>query len=441
MFQKLRLQFIVINLAIIFLLFVVLTSGAYFFVRQDMVKRWSMFIERPPKPPVELMQKEGPPPHPMDFAKKSEQPPVPLPEKNLLDKDELPEGMMRKDTPFPMHFYGKTDGQGKVTTVSRNSPVELQNFQEGVTKILQATETADIVDIGDNSYFYYKRPLKDQSGMFIIFREMDHEKELLRILVLTLVIIGMVCFLLSLAGSLFMSRKALEPVKKAWQQQRDFLADASHELRTPLAVIQTNLEIVADNKEETVASQEKWLNNIKEETTYMIQMVNSLLFLARADAHQQLMDKREFSLDTAVAQMTEQFRPMADQKGIRLEMDIPRPVAFCGDEMRLKQVVGILLDNGLRHTPAGGQVSVLLERIGSEVVLKVADTGEGIDPEHTEKIFDRFYQVDKARSKGGAGLGLAIAKWIVENHMGRIQVESQLGKGTVFTVIFSCHVG
>jgi len=253
-------------------------------------------------------------------------------------------------------------------------------------------------------------------------------------LVLALVATGFVCLILSLLASIFMANRALLPIQRAWQQQKDFLADASHELRTPLAVIQTNLEIVMKSPDETVASQDKWLSNIQEESEQMAALVNSLLFLARADSQQQMLTKALFALDQAAAGAAAPFTGIAAAKGLELEVAVGSEATLCGDENRVRQVIGILLDNAIRHTPQGGKVSLQLLRSDNKAMMIVADSGEGIDARYLDKIFDRFYQVDSSRFKGGAGLGLALAKWIIEHHGGRIQVASTPGSGTRFTV-------
>lgn len=166
----------------------------------------------------------------------------------------------------------------------------------------------------------------------------------------------------------------------------------------------------------------------------MHKIVDSLLFLARADSNQQLLDKQLFSLNAALIRAVDPFEPLAAAKGITLEVLAKTALSCYGDEMRLKQVICILLDNAIRHTPRGGKISIQLSQLNQETVLTVTDSGEGIEAKHLDKIFDRFYQVDNSRSKGGSGLGLAIAKLIVESHNGYIQVHSSPGAGTTFIV-------
>jgi two-component system sensor histidine kinase CiaH len=166
----------------------------------------------------------------------------------------------------------------------------------------------------------------------------------------------------------------------------------------------------------------------------MAQLVDSLFFLARADSHQQPLNKQPFSFTTALWQAADPFESIADAKGVSLQTVITTQVEVFGDEARLKQVVGILLDNAIRHTNSGGKVVISLLTTATKVSLTVTDSGEGIAPANLDKIFNRFYQADNSRHKGGSGLGLAIAKWIIENHDGFITVTSTPGIGTVFTV-------
>ncbi|MBP2661017.1 MAG: phoR 1, partial [Firmicutes bacterium] len=224
-------------------------------------------------------------------------------------------------------------------------------------------------------------------------------------------------------------------IKKAWQQQHDFLSDASHELRTPLTIIQTNLDIIKDSLDETVASQSKWLDNIQEESTCMKNLVNSLLFLARADSKQQSPNKQLFPFDILLSEAAAPFEAIAQQKNLSLEVHANRNTEVFGDKHQLKQVIAILLDNASRHTAPGGKIIVALSQTGNKLLLTITDSGEGMKPQHLERIFDRFYQVDESRNNGGSGLGLAIAKWIIESHGGSISVSSTPNVGTIFTIL------
>lgn len=238
-------------------------------------------------------------------------------------------------------------------------------------------------------------------------------------------------------GSWLLSKAAIRPIKEAWQKQLDFTADASHELRTPIAVIRTNLELVMDSPEETVESQMKWLQNIEAENKRMARLVEDLLTLSRADTNQQTLEMETFLLDEVISEAIVLLEPVADRKNIKLEVHINSKMDFHGDRKRIKQLLVILTDNALNYTDGPGTVTISLTGSEKEVNLMVSDTGYGMEKEHLNKIFDRFYRVNKTRNlnQDGSGLGLSIAKWIIQEHGGTIQAESSPGIGTTFTVI------
>ena len=234
--------------------------------------------------------------------------------------------------------------------------------------------------------------------------------------------------------SRYLAEKAVRPIETAWAQQKAFIADASHELRTPLTVIRTNLDVVMCSPEETVEEQKEWLDNIRQETDEMKELVESLFFLAQADAHQQKLECDTFDCRDMIASAVRAYTPMAEEKGIALVADLGGENVICGDDGKLRRVLRVLVENAIRHTDAGGSITVRLTDEGKTSRLTVADTGEGIAPEALGHLFERFYQADSSRRKGGAGLGLAIAKWIVEAHGGTISADSVLGQGATFTV-------
>lgn len=423
MFRRLRLSLVMANLGAIVVIFVLLGGGTYIYVQQRLFKGTESMLSRVAEDLVSGRLKDLPPDRGLPPVKNP--PPVkePPPVKVLPDK-----------RPGPGTFFVKIDQAGRIVLTSSYSPLSEADLVALVGQTRKAGKTSGSVVFSQIEYLYRVAPLPGSQGAFLVFQDFRPELNMLRLLVTAVGLAGLACVVLSLLVSFFMADRAMIPIKKAWQQQTEFLADASHELRTPLAIVQTNLEIVRSNPTETVQSQERWLTNIHEETVAMAKLIDSLLFLARADAHQQLLAKDRFSLGSAVAAAAEAFRPLAAAKGVTLEILPGAEVNVRGDETKLRQVVGILLDNAIRHTPSGGRVALALEPSHQGILLSVSDTGEGIGPEHLGNVFRRFYQVDPSRSHGGAGLGLAIAKWIVESHGGSITVASTVGEGTVFTI-------
>lgn len=289
----------------------------------------------------------------------------------------------------------------------------------------------------DNSYLFMKASVGNENAVTLVFTKSIKKSQIIVSYIIRTILFIIFVLILVFLGSLLISGKALVPIKKAWQRQIDFAADASHELRTPLAVMQTNLELVLGNSDETVESQKDWLENALVESKRMAKIVDDLLTLSRADAQHQTLQLRRFMLDKVLKEVAVSFEPVVINHNITLSTDIQSEIEFLGDSDRIKQLFIILIDNALKYSNIEGKVSVQLRQIDKFIEITVSDTGEGIEKEHLEKIFDRFYRVDKSRSRneGGSGLGLAIAKWIVDEHKGKIKADSILGKGTKFTVL------
>jgi heavy metal sensor kinase len=224
-------------------------------------------------------------------------------------------------------------------------------------------------------------------------------------------------------------------LERSFAEVRRFTADASHELRTPLTVLRTQVE-VALGKRLAPADHQQLLGNVLEELVRLSRLTDQLLTLSRRDAGVEQFTPAPLDLHAVVAGVVDALRPLAEAKGVRLRLDGEGPFVIGGDEGRLRQVFINLLDNALKNTPAGGEVTVRVRRRGEAVIVSVADTGVGIPPEHLAHIFDRFYRVDKARSRaeGGTGLGLSIARSIVTAHGGSIDMASTPGQGTTCTV-------
>lgn len=435
MFLNLRLKLTLMNASVIFLLFVFLITGTYYFSHLQMTKRSQEIAQRIMAGiqageindlPVRIFKE-------LEAPEKSEKPGLPGDFRPLRPFRTSLEAPGEPRPPGPRFFFVKTSENGKITFLSSDQPLANDKLKVLVAATIDKDNLQGFVTLENNDYPYLKSTTSNHETI-IVFQDFTSENSMLRIQATAFVIAGLICILLSFCGSFFMANRAMGPIKKAWQQQQDFLSDASHELRTPLTVIQTTLDVVLGNQAETVASQNKWLQNIREESIQMSSLVDSLLFLARADSNQQLLDKQPFSLDHALRQAVAPFEALAAVKNITLELCINNEITFYGDEARLKQVVGILLDNAIRHTPESGHIAIRLIRSENKTMLTITDSGEGIETVYLTKIFDRFYQVDKSRSKGGSGLGLSIAKWIIESHDGTISVTSIPGITTTFTV-------
>ncbi len=245
--------------------------------------------------------------------------------------------------------------------------------------------------------------------------------------------VGLMSLPVAAAGGWLLAGRALRPIQEGMVRQRQFVADASHELRTPLSVIRASAELVLKRNPNLDPRSQEALRDIIFETDVTASLVEDMLFLARHDAQALHLELRQVDLAGLVADVARGFEAVASAKGLKLQVDT-EPCRILADERRIRQLVAILLDNAVRYNDAGSFVRVWVSRGGDLVRIAVNDDGPGIDPRHLDRIFERFYRVDRARSGGGAGLGLAIAKGIAEAHGGYISVTSHLGRGTTFTV-------
>jgi signal transduction histidine kinase len=204
-------------------------------------------------------------------------------------------------------------------------------------------------------------------------------------------------------------------------------------MRTPLAVIQSNLGVVLEHTDQSVIDNLEWIHNAHSESRRLSKLVQDLLTLARSDAEALPVVQQPVDLSVVTAHVAELFSPVMDAAQLRLSTQIQDQVRVLGDEDRLHQLLVILVDNAAKYTPPGGHIHLQLQSSRGLATLSVADTGQGIASEDEKRVFDRFYQADRARAREdshGAGLGLSIAKWITEAHHGKISLTSELNKGT-----------
>lgn len=274
-----------------------------------------------------------------------------------------------------------------------------------------------------------------QDGLtYIVAADNSFESGNIRNLFVLCLLSFILSFFVFFVISLILSAWILKPVEKAWQQQNRFVSDASHELRTPITVILANLNILASKKEELIKTQYQWIDNTKEEASRMKQLVDELLFLARSDDRQSKLVFSEINLSEVLLSRMLSFEALAFEKGIKLDYDIADNLKILGHEGNVKQLLSILLDNAMKYCSEKGSVYLKAYCVKEKTFVLIQNSGEPIDKEELKHIFERFYRTDKsrARTEGGYGLGLAIAKTIVESMHGRISVLSDKENGTVF---------
>lgn len=259
-----------------------------------------------------------------------------------------------------------------------------------------------------------------------VFMDASSEMESMEGLISVCFTVGGLSLVLFLCISIFFAHLLVKPVEKAWQQQRQFVADASHELKTPLTVITTNAELLCAGQDASaqMGSAENILNVAKQMRT----LVEALLELARVDNGSLQMNMESLDMSELVRERLLLFEPVCFESDLELSCAVEEPLLLKGSRQHLAQLVDILMDNAVKYSHSGSTVNVRLERQGPGCLLSVENRGESISPEDLKNIFKRFYRTDKARSSSGSyGLGLAIAESIVSGHRGKIWAESADG--------------
>jgi len=227
----------------------------------------------------------------------------------------------------------------------------------------------------------------------------------------------------------------IDRLQKAIEEMRRFTADAAHELRTPLAVLRSGID-VALRSPRSAEEYRLALEAAADEANRLTRLADQLLFLSRQAAGMMQLDREEMRLDALVKDVAEQFAGRSQEAGVLLAVEPLQPFTVRGDDIRLSQVFYNVLDNAIKYTPRGGQVSVRGRAVDHRVEIEVEDTGIGIPSSHLSHVFKRFYRVEQSRNsdRGGSGLGLSIAQSAVEAHGGRISIRSTPGRGTVVLI-------
>ena len=269
-------------------------------------------------------------------------------------------------------------------------------------------------------------------GFTIVFSDTTTESSTLKHLFYSCMAIFFVAMIVFLGISILLSHWAIKPVATAWDQQRQFVADASHELKTPLSVIMANAELMQDpaTGEE---DRETYSGNILSMTYQMRTLVENMLEMARVDNGTVKMNFASVDFSELVRDAALSFQLLYEEKEMGLRCAVPEGLEIHGSEQHLYQVMDVLLDNALKYSAPNSMVSVDLVSTGRNCLLSVASPGEPISREDLKNIFKRFYRADKARAMNGSyGLGLSIAESIVQAHKGKIWAESENGYNTFF---------
>ncbi len=337
-------------------------------------------------------------------------------------------------------FIVIVDGDGQVLVRTRALPPGMP-VASGLEAVAGGgTDLREVVTGNGVPLRVYTESTTDRLGNELAVQtaaDRTEEVNLLNLLLAVLIVGGAAAFLAALAAGYLYSGRALVPIRDsivrrqaALQRQREFAANASHELRTPLTVIRASAEDLRRNRRKRVEEVGAALEDIEAEVRTVTALVDDMLLLARTDSGTVELDCRPLDLSDAAAEAVSPLTALALEQGVSIVLDLmPAPIE--GDPGRLRQLVTILVDNAVRHSPRGSKVEVRVHPDGTGAVLEVLDTGPGIKAEDLPRLWDRFWRADDAPA-GGTGLGLAIARWIVDQHAGEVGAESRPEGGARF---------
>jgi len=274
------------------------------------------------------------------------------------------------------------------------------------------------------------RRLREIQPRYFFAEDLEEAKK--RLALNLLLVNGGILLFSALAGW-FLAGKTLKPIEDVLEEQKRFVADASHELRTPLAALKTSNEVALKDKKLSLGEAKKLIKSNLEEIENLETLTNNLLTLASLEENGRKLSFQKVDIKKIIDSAHQKILPLALEKKIKIKIESSGGKIF-GDEESLEKMILIFLDNAVKYTPKGGKVWLKTWQEKGKLVLEIKDTGIGISEADLPHIFERFYRADKARAKGGFGLGLALAKRIIEIHKGTVEVTSVLGKGTTFTI-------
>ena len=394
MIRRLRLKFVCVNMLIVTVMMAAIFSMVYHFTQEDLETQSVSMLQSVAATPFRA-NRPGDPPEWVQL-------------------------------PF---FVLDLDQAGNVTSAA--GYFDLTDEDDLQTLVYEANSAGGRVGVLPNYGLRYCRSVTPH-GERIAFADMSSEQATLANLMKSCLLIGALCFAAFLLISWLLARWAVKPVETAWQQQRQFVADASHELKTPLTVIITNAELLnSPDFDETRRSQ--FAAHILTMSRQMRQLIEEMLDLARTDSGQANLVLSQVDLSKLVSDAVLPFEPVFFEAGLALTTDIQPGITLRGSGQHLRQTADILLDNARKYAEAPGDVTVTLTRSGGRCRLAVSNPGPEISKEVLKNIFKRFYRSDTAHTQRGSyGLGLSIAQNIVLQHHGKIWAESKNGRNTFF---------
>ena len=343
-----------------------------------------------------------------------------------------------KELQFIPLFIVNIDESGVILSqIKSNISMDDESFKS-IVKIAHESQE-DIGTIKSMDIRYYKKhfSLYEKISFIDISRDNNSLDNLFVVFIMT----GVMTLIFFFFIILFLSNWALLPVEKTWNQQKQFIADASHELKTPLTVLLANMDILENNKSDTIQSQIKWIQASKQEAKQMKNLIEEMLFLAKSDANRVDNSKTTINVSDTLFSLILSMEVIAFEKNVIINYasTIDENLYAVANEKQLMSLLSILLENASKYAYEETSITVKLKREQSKIKFEINNYGPVIPKNDIAHIFERFYRVDKSRNKehGGYGLGLSIAKKITDENNMKISVESSVEKGTTFKVVMN----
>lgn len=336
---------------------------------------------------------------------------------------------MSPELPFESRYFIVTlDSDGNVTDTDTGkiAAVDTDTAEEYAEKVWEHTKTHGFL----SSYRYIKT--EEDGSTQIIFLDCTRSMNTFEAFLATslaVAVAGMAAFLILV---IVLSKKIVRPVSEAYEKQKRFITDAGHEIKTPITVIDADTEVL-----EMECGENEWLSDIRKQTVKLKDLTNSLIYLSKMEERRDEVQKIDFPISDLVEETAGSFEALAVTQNKIFDLEVEPMLTYCGEEKSIQRLVSILLDNALKYSPEGGKISVKFAKVGKNLQLSVYNTAEHVDQKNISHMFDRFYRFDESRNSetGGYGIGLSIARAIVESHKGKITAKSEDGKSMCMTVV------
>ena len=345
------------------------------------------------------------------------------------ENDEKDKSRFSVETPFETRYFTVTvDENGEVTDcdLDRIAAVDEETAEEYTQTAQQKNKTTGFQGI------YRYRVTETEDGAKYVFLDCRREIANFRTVLVTTISVSLLGLAAVFVLVVIFSRMVFRPVEESIQKQKRFITDASHELKTPLTIIDANIEVM-----EMESGESQWTKSTRKQIQRLSGLVQQLVTLSRLDEEKGLEEKCEFNLSEAVSECVQPYESLAQTREKNLTLNIEEDITYTGDERSIRQLAGILMDNAVKYSSENGNITLTLKKKGKKIFLEVYNDADDLPQGKLDVLFERFYRLDSSRNSGtgGSGIGLSMAKAIVQAHKGKITAENKNGRGLTITVI------